>query len=269
MKIGEFARLGQVSVRMLRHYEGLGLLAADSVDDCTGHRHYSVGQLARLNRIMGLSSLGIPLRQIAALLDSDLSPTGLAEMLRLRRHQLQAEKTAAETKLAEVDFRLALIERTTMNHPDCIIKELPAERILGRTILLGDPPFDTSVIGPLFGAVATQIAEAGGAPDIGVGLYSDSEAGTEVTVGYRVGPGDGETDATGLDFTVLPAGPAATLIHEGSMSRIGASWQNLSEWCLSQGYELAGPCREIYLEVGSESADDPGWVVELQQPFTV
>lgn len=166
-----------------------------------------------------------------------------------------------------------------MNHPDCIIKELPAERILGRTVLLGDPPFDTSVIGPLFGAVATQIAEAGGAPDIGVGLYSDTEAGTEVTVGYRMRRGDSEMDGTeltvtdlddsGLGFTLLPAGPAATLIHEGSMSRIGASWQHLCQWCLNQGYALAGPCREIYLEVGNESADEPSWVVELQQPFTV
>lgn len=47
MRIGEFAQLGQVSVRMLRHYESMDLLAPDSVDPFTGHRSYTVAQLPR------------------------------------------------------------------------------------------------------------------------------------------------------------------------------------------------------------------------------
>lgn len=43
MRIGEFARLGQASVRMLRHYESLRLLTPNSVDQFTGHRSYTVG----------------------------------------------------------------------------------------------------------------------------------------------------------------------------------------------------------------------------------
>ena len=72
MKIGEFAQLGQVSVRMLRHYESMDLLTPDSVDPFTGHRSYTVAQLSLLNRIMALNALGIPLRKIAELLDADV-----------------------------------------------------------------------------------------------------------------------------------------------------------------------------------------------------
>lgn len=287
MKIGEFARLGQVSVRMLRHYESLGLLQPHEVDRFSSHRSYSVAQLTRLNRIMALNSLGIPLRKVAEFLDSGLSTPELVDMLELRRHQLLAEQSATAASLADVEFRLALIERTTMDHPDCIIKELRAERIIGATVTLGEPPFDTSEIGPLFGRVAQQIASAGGDPDIGIGLYTDTEAGTEVTCGYRVTATDSQNiaalHADELQVTELPSCTAATLIHEGSMSRIGASWQHLSEWCVKQGYSLNGPCREVYLEVGDDSDDsggngssrsggnDPGqsgWVVELQQPIT-
>lgn len=274
MKIGEFARLGQVSVRMLRHYESLGLLQPHEVDRFSSHRSYSVAQLTRLNRIMALNSLGIPLRKVAEFLDSGLSTPELVDMLELRRHQLQAEQAATAATLADVEFRLALIERTTMGHPDCIIKELPAERIIGTTVRLGEPPFDTSEIGPLFGQVAGQIESTGGDPSIGVGLYTDTEAGTEVTCGYRASP-DGGNGNTGLEtselqITELPPCTAATLIHEGSMSRIGASWQHLSEWCVTQGYSLNGPCREIYLEAGdgSDDSDQSDWVVELQQPIT-
>ncbi|MDN5634423.1 MAG: MerR family transcriptional regulator [Brevibacterium sp.] len=265
MKIGEFARLGQVSIRMLRHYESLELLIPQEVDRFNGHRSYSVAQLSRLNRIMTLSSLGIALKRIGVLLDSELSTGTLADMLILRRQQLRTEQAVAAASLAEIEFRLALIERTTMNFPDCVIKELPTERIIGTTVLLGDPPFDTSEIGPLFDKVAGQIRETGGDLHVGIGLYSDSESGTEVTCGYRSNSADFQI--ADLKATELTPCTAATLIHEGPMSRIGASWQHLSEWCLNQGYSLNGPCREIYLEEDADG-DGSGWMVELQQPIT-
>ena len=54
MNIGDFARLGGISVRMLRHYDALGLLVPASVDPFTGYRRYDARQLERLNRILAL-----------------------------------------------------------------------------------------------------------------------------------------------------------------------------------------------------------------------
>jgi effector-binding domain-containing protein len=50
--IGEFARHGRVSVRMLRHYDAIGLLRPATVDAATGYRFYQAGQLGELNRII-------------------------------------------------------------------------------------------------------------------------------------------------------------------------------------------------------------------------
>ena len=52
--IGEFARHGRVSVRMLRRYDAIGLLRPACVDPATGYRFYQAGQLAELNRIIAL-----------------------------------------------------------------------------------------------------------------------------------------------------------------------------------------------------------------------
>ena len=43
LKIGEFSRLGRVTVRALRHYEEIGLLVPEIVDRDTGYRYYAVG----------------------------------------------------------------------------------------------------------------------------------------------------------------------------------------------------------------------------------
>jgi DNA-binding transcriptional MerR regulator len=53
--IGEFARHGRVSVRMLRHYDAIGLLEPVRVDPATGYRFYDASQLSRLNRIVVLN----------------------------------------------------------------------------------------------------------------------------------------------------------------------------------------------------------------------
>ena len=64
IKIGDFARLGQVSVVTLRHYDDIGLLKPVRVDSFTGYRYYSIEQLNHLNRILTLKDLGFSLDQV-------------------------------------------------------------------------------------------------------------------------------------------------------------------------------------------------------------
>jgi effector-binding domain-containing protein len=52
--IGEFARHGRVSVRMLRHYDAIGLIRPACVDVATGYRFYEASQLDELNRVIAL-----------------------------------------------------------------------------------------------------------------------------------------------------------------------------------------------------------------------
>jgi hypothetical protein len=63
--IGEFARHGRVSVRMLRHYDAIGLLRPACVDPGSGYRFYQASQLAELNRVIALKDLGFTLPQVA------------------------------------------------------------------------------------------------------------------------------------------------------------------------------------------------------------
>ena len=46
LKIGDFSRLARISVRMLRHYDEIGLLAPSETDCFTGYRYYDESQLA-------------------------------------------------------------------------------------------------------------------------------------------------------------------------------------------------------------------------------
>jgi DNA-binding transcriptional MerR regulator len=128
--IGEFARLGRVSVRMLRHYDAIGVLTPAAVDPDSSYRLYSIDQLPRLNRLIALKDLGFKLEQVRAMLDESIDADELAGMLRLRRAELEAQITADTGRLARVEARLRSIqEEGQMITQDVALKSVPQIRV--------------------------------------------------------------------------------------------------------------------------------------------
>lgn len=68
MLSSELAELAGVTVRTLRHYHQIGLLAEPS-RSVGGYRRYGVGDLVRLLRITRLAALGLPLSALPAVLE--------------------------------------------------------------------------------------------------------------------------------------------------------------------------------------------------------
>lgn len=83
----EFAALAGVTVRTLHHYDRLGLLRPRRAQN--GYRVYGEHDLARLEQIVALKFVGLPLRRIKALLDRD--GIELAGALRKQRRVLEAK----------------------------------------------------------------------------------------------------------------------------------------------------------------------------------
>ena len=123
--IGEFARLGAVSIRTLRHYDEIGLLAPADVDPVTGYRSYSAKQLRQLNRIVALKDLGLALGQIRQLLDG-ITVEELRGMLLMRRAQLERERQQQRHHLLGVEARLRHIaQEDDMPADDIVVKQIP------------------------------------------------------------------------------------------------------------------------------------------------
>lgn len=88
-RIGEFSQLGRVSIRMLRHYDELGLLVPAQVDQFTSYRYYTLEQLPRLYTILALRDLGLSLDQISQLIKDELESDQLRELLIKKRDEVQ------------------------------------------------------------------------------------------------------------------------------------------------------------------------------------
>jgi DNA-binding transcriptional MerR regulator len=131
LKIGEFSRLSQVTVKTLHHYNELGLIKPAHIDPVTNYRHYTIDQLPRIHRIMALKELGLSLEQIGLMLEKDLSTEQIRGMLRLKQAEIEQELREEQRQLAMVEFRLRMIE-AEINFPelDVVMKRLEPMRFL-------------------------------------------------------------------------------------------------------------------------------------------
>lgn len=61
LRIGDFSKLSRITIRMLRHYDEIGLLKPEKVDQTTGYRYYEESQLLQAQRIAVLKNMGFGL----------------------------------------------------------------------------------------------------------------------------------------------------------------------------------------------------------------
>ena len=269
LSIGEFAMHGGVSVRMLRHYDALGLLVPAAVDEWSGYRRYEPVQLARLNRVVTLKDLGFTLEQIGPILDADVSAAQLRAMLLMRRAQLAQQIADDHATLDDIERRLRMIEEENlMSELQFIEKPLPELTLAQRTAVVDDVTAVGPVIGPMFGALIGDMVSVGidpAAPTIA--WYDAAPDGDSLRLGAGVPVQPDSPTVPDTELETLPAvDRAVTVVHQGDMASLPNTWQQLMRYCAAAGLSPTGRCREVYLSTPQGRED--AWVTEIQQPVS-
>ena len=262
LSIGAFAQIGQVTHRMLRHWDAAGVLKPAHVDPFSGYRSYDPSQLQRLHQIVALRELGFGLEEVSSILDQGATAEEIAGHLQHRATQVETEHRIAAQRLQDVQRRLRLISKEKlMSRIEIIHKPLPAVRLAAGRFTVAEQPEIAGLIGEVFDRVAQALQ--GQSLETPIAQYTGSESGIQVIAGYA----STAYAVDGAEFIELPAVPEAICgMHLGAMDRIHESWQAVHDEVLARGLVPSGPCREVYLRAVSE--DQADWVTELQQPVS-
>lgn len=263
-RIGDFARIAQISTRALRLYDRLGLLKPAAVDSFTDYRYYTIDQLPRLNRIIALKDLGFSLEQIGPMLADELSSTELRQRLRLKQAELEHQARETLARLARVETRLKQLElEDVMPDYAIVLKKIQAttedpncDACKGlKWIQSGEHP-------PRADVFMKRIEVSGAIP---LGVTPDSgpiffvRGGQPSTEGWPPLP----SDPLDLDPDLLVTMPfveahalpgvesAATTVHTGGRETILLACRALVDWINANGYQVAGHYQEIELEEGA------------------
>src|SRR4051794_29271509 len=157
-RIGEFSRIVALSVRVLRHYDEIGLLVPARVDPATGYRYYSAAQLADAHRIIALKELGLSLEQVRRLTEEHVSTEELVGMLRLESARAQQARTDAEHRLLRLQHQLAHVDGGgSLADIHIIEKAVPAMPLLACRTTVPDLTAAAALVDELFTARENQL----------------------------------------------------------------------------------------------------------------
>ncbi len=273
-QIGDFSKIAQVSGRLLRYYDEIGLLSPEFIDPQTGYRYYSAQQLPRLNRILVLKELGLSLEQVARLLEQNTSVDEIRGMLTLRKAQIEQSVQEEMSRLRVVEARLQQIEaQGLIQELDVILKSVPAQQFLALREVLPDMDAVQRLVKSVYAVVPTAV-RPNSLGHIAVVIHFpmyDPEA-LDVEIGYLLTGKAPESvrlsEERVLTVRQLPAiETIATLAHIGRVSDLHRSYGALGNWVEQNKWQIIGTGREILLQLPLPGKDDEA-VIEIQLPVS-
>ena len=243
LKIGEFAQLGNVSIRALRFYHEAGLLEPRYVDPSTHYRSYEPKQLQDLQDIRLYKAMRFSLTEI---------------------RELVRDRPSAADRLQIFRERRALLKRRIADDVECLARIDTQLRSAAHRDARASWSIETREIQPVW--VASMREEMHSYEEANV-LFAEMERriGQESLAGKRAAlwhtcANDGpRIDCEALRFLKGPARPVrgvqvyqmpaarvVSLLHTGTDETIPLAYRALQAWVGRNRFVSRGPKCEIY-----------------------
>jgi DNA-binding transcriptional MerR regulator len=247
LPIGRFARLCRLSVKQLRHYDELGLLAPAAVDPVSGYRSYAPKQARDALTIALLRSLDMPLAAIRDVLGADEQTA--ARVLAAERDRMEGELERRRGALRTISKLLA----HGLHGPAVTLGHEPDRRLLVARAACDPADVAAATSGCIRRLlVAARAAGVAWTPPL-IGLFPlDLDEPFTVTAGIET-----TDDAPELEVEHLPGGPVAVATHVGPYADLPLAYHALLAWAYEHGHAPSGSIREVYL-------NDPNTTEESQ-----
>ena len=267
LKIGEFSKMMQVTVKTLRHYEQKGLLVPDEVDEWTGYRYYSITQMQRLNTIRGLQRQGFSLEEIKDLFEDESQMPSVAQLTKKieeteRQLQILMERRHQLLKWMDSHKQIRTMEKFSIQSlPEIIVAShreiIPDYSALGQLCV--------NKIGPEMQRLGCKCPPPGYCFTI---EHHQEYRATDLDIEYCEQVEEMGTDNTIIQFKRLPAVPKALCMkHVGPYERFHESFTEAYAYMEEQGYKLAGPLRTSYIDGVWNKATPEEWLSIIQIPI--
>lgn len=267
LKIGEFSKLSRISIRMLRHYDELGLLMPAEIDRFTGYRYYTEEQLITAGRITSLRDMGFGLTVIGILLARREDRVTMERIMDEQLEALTAQdaRIAAQIRLLRTAKERLRKDEVTMQY-DVTLKTIP-ERYAA-CVRMTIPNYESE--GLLWSTLVSETAPLrmqDGDPCLCAVVFHDGEykerdvdCEAQKTVKGRY------PDTEHVSFRTLPAVRVASTTVKGPYELIDGANAAVAGWVRDNGYGFDGPAFYIYHVSPHETQNPEEFVTELCYP---
>ncbi|MBQ2126393.1 MAG: MerR family transcriptional regulator [Bacteroidaceae bacterium] len=267
LKIGEFSKMMQVTVKTLRHYEQRGLLAPYEVDEWTGYRYYSVAQMQRLNTIRGLQRQGFTLEEIKELLEDGAQMPSIDQLKRKIEETEQQLQLLMERRRQLLKWMDSHKQIKTMKEFN--IQSLPEIIVASHREIIPDYSalgmLCVNKIGPEMQRLGCKCPPPGYCFTI---EHQQEYRNENIDIEYCEQVEDMGEDSDIIQFKRLPAVEKALCMkHVGPYERFYESFTKAFAYLEEQGYKVAGHPRACYIDGIWNQEDPEKWLSIIQIPI--
>jgi DNA-binding transcriptional MerR regulator len=263
LAIGDFARATHVSVRMLRHYHQIGLLAPAVVDPHTGYRRYRPDQIPAAQVIRRFRELDMPLDEISGIL---AAPDIATRNELIAAHLARLEDGLARTQSAVASLRGLLVDPAPALQVSQRSVAATRAAAITQTVDIADAAaWYQGALGELHATIAAQDVPATGTPG---GLFFDDLFTAERGQATLFIPCEREIRPTGrVAEATIPAAELAVIVHNGPHAGIDRVYGALGAYVTEHAIAVRGPLREYYQVGRHDSQDSSAWRTEVGWPI--
>lgn len=254
LKIGDFSKLSRVSIRMLRHYDDIGLLRPAEIDAFTGYRYYREEQLFIMGRITALKDMGFALADIVRILEAYEDKEKLDAFLLARQEELTDLSKQTEYRLMLLDTARKRLRKEQNMSFNVTVKTIP-ERYAA-TVQMVIPHYeDEGMAWNMLGECKGPLIPAN--PCLAATEFLDKEYKEEnIEILLWMTVKGTYPDTEHVKFRTLPAVKVASCVIKGSYDQMNEATATVVSWIHENGYKVSGPMFNIY-HVGPAQTQNP------------
>ena len=261
-RIGEFSKLGKVSVKTLRYYDEEGILRPGYVDGFNRYRYYLPEQLTTLCTILRYRRAGLSIEELKTL----LSGADPLPILRGRRAETESEKDSAERRMALLDL---MIEGDDHMDYEIEVKTIPGFIAAYREGMI-DSYSDMAGFVMGFAEMCRRSN-----PDVECTeddycfvTYADPEyRERDISLRYYQSVKKAGIPAGEIGFKEFGPVTAACVKHRGPYDGLGEAYAAIMRWMSENGMELVEPPRECYIDGCWNKGSEDEYLTEIQFPI--
>ena len=264
LSIGDFSRATHMTVGTLRHYHQIGLLEPAEVDQHTGYRRYTAGQIPAAQVIRRLRDLGMALEEIQGVLST---PDPRTRNERIAAHLRGLEHELGRTQSVIASLRNLLASPLGDVPARIELRSLPAVTAAAITSVVDaaeSAPWLQGALGELHATLMAQNVPAAGPAG---GIFTDevfTRHRGQVTI-YVPGP-ETVRPMGRVTSVLVPAAELAVIEHRGPPAEVDRAYGTLAAYVARHALAVEGPIREYYLVGQRDTPDTARWRTEIGWP---
>lgn len=268
LKIGDFSKLSRISIRMLRHYDDIGLLKPDMIDSSNGYRYYSESQLTITSKIHVLKYMGFSLSNISDILNCYSDPKKLEEYLLLQKSIVKKEYEESQNRLLLLENTIDRLRKddNAMSY-SVIVKEIPRMKVASFRDIIPSYEMEHILWEKMMKELDSQNVKFSN-PCYSMAIFHDKEhKENDVDVEIQISVIGNYSNANNVIFKDTDTTKVASVTFKGHYNQIHLVNETVAHWVSDNNYEFNGAMFNIY-HVSPATENNPNnWVTEACFPI--